>query len=78
VGVKRSFDSRPELAEARARLAATLDQARSNLEEAHRQHRRDLVRFKTRSPSFIEARREFAARARNGSPHGAEWDDTTE
>jgi len=69
VGVKKILRLEAELAEARARLAATLDQARSNLEEAHRQHRRDSSRFKNTIAEFFEAGGEFA-RARNGSPHG--------
>ena len=46
-----------ELADALARLASTLDQARSNVEEAHRQHRRDLVPIQNTIVEFIEARR---------------------
>jgi MerR family transcriptional regulator/heat shock protein HspR len=57
VGVKKILRLEAELAEARARLAATLDQARSNLEEAHRQHRRDLVPVQNTIAEFIEARR---------------------
>jgi len=57
VGVKKILRLEAELAEARARLAATLDQARSNLEEAHRQHRRDLVPVQNTIAEFFEARR---------------------
>jgi MerR family transcriptional regulator/heat shock protein HspR len=56
-GVKKILRLEIELADARARLAATLDQARSNIEEAHRQHRRDLVPVQNTIAEFIEARR---------------------
>src|SRR5579863_10700247 len=42
-GVKKILRLESELTEVRARLAAVLDEARSNIEEAHREHRRDLV-----------------------------------
>jgi MerR family transcriptional regulator, heat shock protein HspR len=56
-GVKKILRLEIELAEARARVAATLDQARTNIEEAHRQHRRDLVPIQNTIVEFIEARR---------------------
>jgi MerR family transcriptional regulator, heat shock protein HspR len=56
-GVKKILRLEIELADARARLATTLDQARSNIEEAHRQHRRDLVPIQNTIVEFIEARR---------------------
>ncbi len=56
-GVKKILRLEAELAEARARLATTLDQARSNVEEAHRQHRRDLVPIQNTIVEFIESRR---------------------
>ena len=56
-GVKKILRLETELADARARLASALDQARSNVEEAHRQHRRDLVPIQNTIAEFIEARR---------------------
>jgi len=56
-GVKKILRLETELAEARARLASSLDQARTNIEEAHRQHRRDLVPIQNTIAEFIEARR---------------------
>jgi len=56
-GVKKILRLETDLAEARDRLAATLDQARTSIEEAHRQHRRDLVPIQNTIAEFIEARR---------------------
>src|SRR3984957_14015898 len=49
-GVKKILRLEAELADARARINATLDQA-------HRQHRRDLVPIQNTIAEFIEARR---------------------
>ncbi|HXC18568.1 MAG TPA: MerR family transcriptional regulator, partial [Acidimicrobiales bacterium] len=56
-GVKKILRLEAELADALARLAKALDQARSSVEEAHRQHRRDLVPVQNTIAEFIEARR---------------------
>ncbi len=56
-GVKKIIRLEAELADARARLTSALDQARSNVEAAHRQHRRDLVPIQNTIVEFIEARR---------------------
>ena len=61
-GVKKILRLEAELAELRARLAATLDQARSNVEDAHRQHRRDLVPIQNTIAEFIDARRRLRER----------------
>jgi MerR family transcriptional regulator/heat shock protein HspR len=57
VGVKKILRLEAELADVLARLASTLDQGRSNVEEAHRQHRRDLVPIRNTIAEFIDARR---------------------
>lgn len=56
-GVKKILRLEGELADARARLTSSIDQARTNVEEAHRQHRRDLVPIQNTIAEFIEARR---------------------
>ena len=56
-GVKKVLRLEAELADALARLTSALDQARTNLAEAHRQHRRDLVPIQNTIAEFIEARR---------------------
>ena len=56
-GVKNILRLEAELADARARLAAALDQARLNVEDAHRQHRRDLVPVQNTIAAIITARR---------------------
>jgi len=61
-GVKKILRLETELADARARLASALNQARSNVEEAHRQHRRDLVPIQNTIAEFIEARRRIRER----------------
>jgi hypothetical protein len=55
--VKKILRLEAELAEVRTRLADALDQARSNVAEAHRQHRRDLVPIQNTIAEFIDARR---------------------
>lgn len=61
-GVKKILRLEAELAEVRDRLAAALDQARTNIEEAHRQHRRDLVPVQNTIAEFIEARQRLRER----------------
>jgi MerR family transcriptional regulator/heat shock protein HspR len=56
-GVKKILRLEGELADALARLTSSIDQARTNVEEAHRQHRRDLVPIQNTIAEFIEARR---------------------
>src|SRR5579863_5889486 len=56
-GVKKILRLESELTEVRARLAAVLDEARSDVEDAHRQHRRDLVPIQNTIAEFIDARR---------------------
>jgi MerR family transcriptional regulator/heat shock protein HspR len=56
-GVKRIMKLEAELAEAREALEATLDEARSNVAETHRQYRRDLVPVQNTIALFIDAQR---------------------
>src|SRR5579863_2062937 len=56
-GVKKILRLEAELADALARLADSVNQARWNVEEAHRQHRRDLVPVQNTIAEFIAARR---------------------
>lgn len=57
-GVKRIMKLEAELAEARGALEATLDEARSNVAETHRQYRRDLVPVQNTIALFIDAQRQ--------------------
>lgn len=56
-GVKRIMKLEAELAEARRAHEATLDEARSNVAETHRQYRRDLVPVQNTIALFIDAQR---------------------
>ncbi len=56
-GVRRIMKLEAELAEAREALEATLDEARSNVAETHRQYRRDLVPVQNTIALFIDAQR---------------------
>ncbi|MDE3064573.1 MAG: helix-turn-helix transcriptional regulator [Acidobacteriota bacterium] len=54
-GVKRIMALEAQLAEAREQLAAQSDAARSDVEAAHRQYRRDLVPVSNTIAVFYEA-----------------------
>jgi MerR family transcriptional regulator/heat shock protein HspR len=54
-GVKRIMALEVELAEVRAQLIAQIDLARSDVEAAHRQHRRDLVPVSSTIAVFFDA-----------------------
>ncbi|MFI5034943.1 MAG: heat shock protein transcriptional repressor HspR [Acidimicrobiales bacterium] len=54
-GVKRIMALEAELADARAALAAQSDAARSDVEAAHRQYRRDLVPVSNTLAVFVDA-----------------------
>ena len=57
-GVKRIMALEAELSVARAALEATLDEARSDVAEAHRQYRRDLVPVNNTIAVFLAQRRQ--------------------
>jgi MerR family transcriptional regulator/heat shock protein HspR len=56
-GVKRIMKLEAELEEAKERLAAIADEARTNVAETHRQYRRDLVPVRNTIALFIDAQR---------------------
>lgn len=56
-GVKRIMRLEGQLAEAREQLAATSDEARHHVAEAHRQYRRDLVPVRNTIALFLDAQR---------------------
>ena len=56
-GVKRIMKLESELEEAKERLAAIADEARTNVAETHRQYRRDLVPVRNSIAVFIDAQR---------------------
>ncbi|MHB1209073.1 MAG: heat shock protein transcriptional repressor HspR [Acidimicrobiales bacterium] len=62
-GVRRIMRLETELAELRARLEATMQDVRANVEQAHRQYRRDLVPVRNTIELFIDAQ----TRRRGGS-----------
>ncbi len=57
-GVKRIMALEAELSMARAALEATLDEARSDVAEAHRLYRRDLVPVNNTIAVFLAQRRQ--------------------
>jgi MerR family transcriptional regulator, heat shock protein HspR len=57
-GVRRIMALEAQLAEARAQLAAQSDAARTDVEAAHRQYRRDLVPVSNTIAVFYEAWRD--------------------
>ena len=60
-GVRRIMALEAELAVVRAALEATLDEARSNVAEAHRHYRRDLVPVNNTIAVFLAQRRQGRA-----------------
>jgi MerR family transcriptional regulator/heat shock protein HspR len=56
-GVKRIMRLEAEVDDLRQELAATSDQARSRVQETHRQYRRDLVPVQNTIALFIDAAR---------------------
>ncbi|MGA2969737.1 MAG: MerR family transcriptional regulator [Acidimicrobiales bacterium] len=62
-GVKRIMALEVELASREVKMADIASEAKSNIEETHRQYRRDLVPVQNAIELFIDARR----RARGGS-----------
>jgi MerR family transcriptional regulator/heat shock protein HspR len=62
-GVKRIMALEVELASRKEEMADIASEAKSNIEEAHRQYRRDLVPVQNAIELLIDARR----RARGGS-----------
>jgi MerR family transcriptional regulator/heat shock protein HspR len=56
-GVKRIMRLENELATAREQLAAAAEEARSHVQETHRQYRRELVPVRNTMALFIDAQR---------------------
>ena len=56
-GVKRILQLEAELAQTCARLEAVMHEARADVEQTHRQYRRDLVPVRNAMALFIDAQR---------------------